>query len=134
VSWDFADVSPDGGVSLQVPYPHGPYVYYSKTEKGKSYRVYCRKRRSPGASTAAAGAEEEVVLDVNELAAPHKHYDLGSFAPCPDDHSLIAFTYDTTAYEDFTLAILDTKTGKLLQDQMCGLASLAVSFVFVCCV
>lgn len=28
---------------LQVPYPYGDFLYYSKTEKGKSYKIYCRK-------------------------------------------------------------------------------------------
>ncbi len=34
---------------LSVPYPKGNYFYYSRTEKGKQYPIYCRKKAgAPG--------------------------------------------------------------------------------------
>lgn len=37
---------------MQVPYLHGPYFYYTRTEKGKAYKIHCR--------TKTLGGEEEV--------------------------------------------------------------------------
>jgi len=33
---------------LSVPYRQGDYFYYSRTEKGKQYPIYCRKRAGVG--------------------------------------------------------------------------------------
>ena len=44
-----------------VPYKEGEYFYYSRTEKGKQYPFFCRKKGS-------VDAPEELVLDVNKLA------------------------------------------------------------------
>ena len=46
---------------LSVPYRDGGWFYYSRTEKGKQYPIYCRKKGS-------LEAPEEVYLDVNALA------------------------------------------------------------------
>ena len=43
-----------------VPYPYGDYEYYTRTVEGLSYGIKCRKRKG--------STQEEVVLDVNELA------------------------------------------------------------------
>ena len=45
---------------LSVPKPEGGYLYYNRTEEGKQYQVYCRKKGEKG--------KEEVLLDVNKLA------------------------------------------------------------------
>ena len=37
------------------------YWYYSRTEKGKQYRTYCRRKGT-------MDAEEEVIFDVNKMA------------------------------------------------------------------
>src|SRR5690242_20289270 len=42
-----------------VPYRYGDYLYYSRTEQGKQYPIFCRKK----GSTETA---EEVILDVNQ--------------------------------------------------------------------
>ena len=45
---------------LTVPWPYRGWLYYSRTEKGKQYRIYCRKKGPEG--------PEQIVLDLNELA------------------------------------------------------------------
>src|SRR6056297_1502514 len=50
-----------------VPYLKNGYYYYSRYEEGKQYPIYCRKKGS-------LEAEEEVMLDVNEMAADHGFY------------------------------------------------------------
>ena len=46
---------------LSVPVRRGDYLYYERREEGKEFPFYARKRGS-------MGAEEEIILDVNELA------------------------------------------------------------------
>ena len=43
-------------------YPYGDFAYYSKTVKGLSYKMHCRRPRGE------EGGAEEVVLDENVLA------------------------------------------------------------------
>ena len=59
-----------------VPYRRGAYFYYSRTERGKQYPIYCRKAGS-------LDAPEEVMLDLNVLAEGHPFFSLGSSAISP---------------------------------------------------
>lgn len=93
---------------VDVPYLKGNYYYYTKTEKGKQYASYCRKKVS-------TGAKEEMVLDVNELAMGHKYFGVGSYE-ISDDGNLLAYTIDTTGFRQYILQVKDLKTGKLLED------------------
>ena len=57
---------------LSVPYRKGNYYYYSRTEEGKNYSIFCRKLGS-------LEAPEEVVLDQNQLAEGSEYFSLRSF-------------------------------------------------------
>lgn len=92
-----------------VPYRWGNYFYYSRTEKGKQYQIYCRKKGS-------ANAPEEVVLDQNELAKGQKFMSVGLFVPS-DDGNLLAYSTDNTGYRQYTLQIKDLRTGQLLPER-----------------
>lgn len=91
-----------------VPDRKGNYVYYSRTLAGKPYSIYCRKKNKPGAN-------EEILLDVNALAEGKEYMDIGVFEVSPDQ-SILAFSTDTSGYEQFTLQFKDLKTGKILPD------------------
>ena len=91
---------------LSVPYREGGYWYYTKTEQGKSYPIYCRKRGS-------LNAPEEVILDQNALAAGRAFHALGGFDVSPDGRRLL-FLEDTTAFREYTLYVKDLGTGRLL--------------------
>jgi oligopeptidase B len=52
---------------ISVPYRDGSWWYYSRTEEGLQYPVYCRKADVPDAT-------EEVILDGNALAEGHAVY------------------------------------------------------------
>ena len=93
-----------------APYRHGNYFYYSRTVEGLQYDIHCRKQGSPE-------AEEEVLLDLNELAADYKYLKLGVFAVSPD-HKLLAYSLDTTGGERLTLFVKDLENGRLLPDQI----------------
>jgi oligopeptidase B len=93
---------------VEVPYKEGGYFYYLRTEAGKQYGIRCRKKgRMDG--------PEEVLLDVNELAKGQKFMSLGAY-DVSDDGNLLAYTTDNTGFRQFTLAVKDLRTGKLLVD------------------
>jgi oligopeptidase B len=89
---------------LGVPSRIGEYFYYSRTEEGKQYPYMCRRR---GAMT----AREEVLLDLNELAAGHKFLGLGAYA-VSDDANWLAYSLDTTGYRQYVLHVRDLRTGR----------------------
>ena len=91
---------------LSVPYRDGGYWYYTRTEQGKSYPIYCRKRGS-------LDAPEEVILDQNALAAGRAFHALGGFDVSPDGMRLL-YLEDTTAFREYTLYVKDLGTGRLL--------------------
>src|SRR5258708_1519751 len=93
---------------VEVPYKDGGYFYYSRTEAGKQYAIRCRKKGS-------MDAPEEIVLDVNEHAKGQKFMSVGP-SDVSDDGNLLAYTTDNTGFRQFTLAVKDLRTGKLLVD------------------
>ncbi|HTS01515.1 MAG TPA: oligopeptidase B, partial [Thermoanaerobaculia bacterium] len=101
---------------LSVPYREGAFLYYYRTEKGKQYRIHCRKSAPDG--------PEQVLLDLNALAAGKKFMSLGAFRPS-DDGSLLAYSTDDTGFRQYTLAVKDLKTGALLPERMPRVTSVA---------
>lgn len=93
-----------------VPYRQDNYFYYTRTEKGKQYPIFCRRKGSPN-------APEEVVLDQNELAKGQKFMSVGLFVPS-DDGNLLAYSTDNTGYRQYTLQIKDLRTGQLLPERV----------------
>lgn len=91
----------------QVPVKEGPWYYYSRTVEGQAYPIYARKR--------TLDAEEQIILDQNEEARPHKFYQLGGMEVSPDGNYL-AILVDTSGYEDFTLRVRDLRTMTWLPD------------------
>jgi oligopeptidase B len=92
----------------EVPYKQGAYFYYVRTEAGKQYGIRCRRKGS-------MDAPEEVVLDVNELAEGQKFMSVGAYS-VSDDGNLLAYSTDNTGFRQYTLAVKDLRTGKLLAD------------------
>jgi oligopeptidase B len=93
-----------------VPYHYGDYYYYSRTEAGKQYSIYCRKRGS-------LDAKEEITLDLNELAKGLKFLTLNAYE-VSDDGNLLAFSLDKTGYRQYILYVKDLRTGKLSSEQI----------------
>ena len=67
-----------------VPYRKHGYWYYSRTEEGKQYPIYCRRKES-------MSAPEEVMLDVNALAQGEKFMSVAALEVSDDSH-LLAYT------------------------------------------
>jgi oligopeptidase B len=88
-----------------VPYPQGGYYYYSKTEEGKQYPIYARRR---GSTT----APEQVTLDLNAMSEGRPFIALGAYMP-GDDGRKIAYTIDTTGFRQYVLYVKDLTTGSI---------------------
>ncbi len=91
---------------LTVPVKRGEYLYYTRTEQGQQYRIYCRKHTS-------LDATEEILLDGNAMAEGQKYFQMGAFAPSPN-HKMLAYSVDNTGDEAFTVFIKNLETGALL--------------------
>jgi oligopeptidase B len=91
-----------------VPVFKNGYYYYSKTEDGKQYFKYCRKK---GSLTAA----EEVLVDVDELAKGHPYYSARGFSISPDNKYL-AYGVDNVSRRQYTIQIKNLETGVMLAD------------------
>jgi oligopeptidase B len=104
---------------LSVPERVDDYFYYTRTEAGGQYPIFCRRRGS-------LDAPEEVLLDQNPLAANHAYFKLGVREVSPD-HRLLAYSVDLSGAEDFTLYVKDLTTGRLLAESI-GNTSLGVTW------
>ena len=91
---------------LSVPVFDTGWWYYSRTEQGKNYPIFCRKRGS-------LSAPEEVYLDQNALAEGKKFHALGGVDVSPDGETLL-YLEDLTAFREYTLYVKDLKTGKIV--------------------
>jgi oligopeptidase B len=83
-----------------VPQLYNGYYYYSRTEKGKQYRLNCRKK---GNTT----APEEVMFDVNKMADGKKAFIFSYFAVSPDNKLAAYASNETGSFADFTLKVRD---------------------------
>ena len=89
---------------LSVPYRDRGFFYYSRTEQGKQYPIYCRKKGS-------LDAPEQVLLDLNEMAKGERFMAVGD-SEVADDGNLLAYTTDNTGFREYKLHIRDISTGK----------------------
>jgi oligopeptidase B len=94
---------------LSVPVRDNGYWYYSRTEEGKQYPIYCRKQ---GSLTGA----EEILIDVNKLAEGQKFLSVRPVG-ASDDGNLYAYLTDTTGFREYYLSVKDLRTGKRLEDK-----------------
>src|SRR5580704_1139758 len=84
---------------LSVPVKRDEYFYYTRTEEGKQYAIYCRKKGSPAAA-------EEILLDGNILGADKPYFRIGNFAVSPN-HRLLAYSVDFEGDEMYTIRVMD---------------------------
>jgi oligopeptidase B len=89
-----------------APYRYRGYWYYTRTEAGRDYPIYCRRRD-------AADALEEVYLDQNILAEGRAFHALGTVDVSPDGRWLL-YVEDTTARREYSLAVKDLESGAIV--------------------
>jgi oligopeptidase B len=102
---------------LSVPVRRGGYLYYTRTEEGKQYPIQCRRKES-------MKADEEILLDLNELARGKTYAGLGAFV-VSDDQNLLAYTIDFTGFRQFSLRVKDLRNGDTLPDTADRVTSVA---------
>lgn len=97
---------------VNVPFRKGAYFYYSRTEAGRQYPIWARRGALPGAEE----RPEEIILDVNDLAAGKEFMDVGAIE-VSDDGNLLLFSTDDTGYRQYTMQVKDLRTGEILPDR-----------------
>ncbi len=100
---------------ISVSYRDGNWWYYSRTEEGLQYGIFCRKRGGPAGPD--ADAAEEVLLDGNLLAKGHAFFAIGD-TDITDDGRWLAYTTDTRGFRQYTLHIKDLATGETLPGEV----------------
>ena len=95
---------------LTVPYRLRGYFYFTRTHEGKQYPLHFRRRQPEG-------SPEELLLDLNQLAAGHSFLALGSL-DVSDDDSHLAYSLDTTGYQQYMLHVKDLVSGAVLPERI----------------
>ncbi len=98
-----------------VPFQRGEYWYYTRTEEGKQYPIYCRRESS-------LDAPEEVYLDQNILAVGHTQFVIGGQSISPDNRTF-AYTVNTNGDEIYTLHIKDLLKNESIESSISGISS-----------
>ena len=93
-----------------VPVFKNGYYYYSRTENGKQYYKYCRKKGS-------LAAKEELLLDVDKMAEGHPYYSVVGFT-ISEDNNLLAYAVDNVSRRQYTIHVKNLKTGITAKDMV----------------
>lgn len=88
-----------------APIPIGDYHYYQRFNEGQDHPLLCRQ--------GCSGGPEELLLDVNELAAGQAYCKLGPCQVSPD-HTILAYGIDTRGAGSYSLRLKDLRSGELL--------------------
>lgn len=91
-----------------VPYRKNGYFYYTRSEDGKQYPIFCRKKGS-------LTAREEIMLDANNLAAGQKFFSVRGLEVTPDN-ALLAYAVDTVGRRFYAIHFKNLETGAVLSD------------------
>ncbi len=91
-----------------VPVFNNGYFYYTRTDEGKEYYKYCRKKGS-------LTAPEEIVLDVDAMAEGKAYYDIGEIE-ISEDNKLVAYGVDEVSRREYIIHIKNLETGEVYKD------------------
>lgn len=94
------------------------YYYYSRTEKGKQYRTYCRRKGT-------MDAPEEIIFDVNKMAEGKPAYIFRGYSVSPDNSKAAYFYNETGSYAEFIMKVKDLASGKDVGFTVNGATSVA---------
>ena len=95
-----------------VPVFKNGYYYYSRTEEGKQYYKYCRKKEN-------LTAPEEILLDVDEMAKGKSYFSVSGFA-LSENNQLLAYGVDEVSRRQYTVHIKNLQTGEIYKDAITG--------------
>lgn len=93
-----------------VPYKDKSYLYYSRTQKGDEYSIYCRKKD-------VTGSFEQILLNVNQMATGLDFIRV-TFPKFHPNEQLFAYAVDTKGDRVFTIYFKDMNTGLVLDQKI----------------
>ena len=94
------------------------YWYYSRTEKDKQYRTYCRRKGT-------MDAEEEIIFDVNKMAEGISAFIFGGYSISPDNSKVAYLFNETGSYAEYVMKMKDLNTGEEIGYTVIGATSVA---------
>ncbi|WP_123769982.1 S9 family peptidase [Vulcaniibacterium tengchongense] len=97
-----------------VPYRERGWWYYTRYQTGQDYPIHARREGS-------MDAPEQVMLDVNQLAAGKDYYNVGDWA-VSQDNRLLAYAEDAVGRRQYTIRIKNLETGELYPEQIPGVS------------
>lgn len=93
---------------VSAPYRYGDYYYYRRYEPGKEYAIHARRKGS-------LDADEEILLDINEIAGDEAYFAVAGVQVSPD-HKILSYGVDTRGRRFYDLRFIDLETGEHLSD------------------
>ncbi|AWV06172.1 S9 family peptidase [Marilutibacter maris] len=113
-----------------VPYRKHGWWYYTRFATGQDYPVYGRRRDAGGidalsiqkANDGGVFAGEQVLLDVNALAAGKDYYNVGDWEVTRDD-KVLAYAEDLNGRRQYTVRFRNLETGELYPDEIKGVSA-----------
>ncbi len=97
---------------MSVPYRYHGYWYIARYEEGHEYPIYSRKKET-------LEADEEIMLNVNDMAKGFEYYTVGSRSISPDNKWL-AYGVDTVSRRIYTIHFKNLETGEILEENIAG--------------
>ncbi len=94
------------------------YFYYSRSEKGKQYRTYLRRKGS-------MDAPEEILFDVNKMAEGKQAFIFRGYSISPDNSKAAYFYNETGSFAEFTMKVKDLASGENVGFSVEGATSIA---------
>ncbi|CAG4977525.1 S9 family peptidase [Novilysobacter luteus] len=98
-----------------VPYRERGWWYYSRFETGQDYPVYARRLGSMDAA-------EQVLLDVNTMAAGKDYFNVGDWE-VSQDNRLLAWAEDDVGRRQYVIRVKEIETGEVLDDVIRGVSA-----------
>lgn len=106
-----------------LPYQKNGYWYYTRYETGQDYPIYARRIASDGITTQSLQqaldqgifTDEEILLNVNELAKGHDYYS-AFVSDVSQDNQKIVWAEDTNGRRQYTLRVKDLTTGQVFDE------------------
>ncbi|MAN86579.1 MAG: oligopeptidase B [Algoriphagus sp.] len=93
-----------------VPYFKSGFYWYVRYRQGGEYPIYCRKKDS-------LENQEEIILDVNELAEGKTYFHVAGIA-VSSDQKMLAFPVDEVGRRIYTIHFKNLETGEILAEKI----------------
>ena len=100
---------------MSVPYREDEYRYYRRYEEGREYEIHCRRPIAASGGPDAPADGEQVILDVNHVAAGHEFCQVAS-RPVSPGGRLLAYAVDTVGRRQYAIRVRHLDTGDELPD------------------